>query len=450
MVDVMNLTGIKLYMLQLKISLGICDLRVHINCDGCKKKVKKIWQKIEGVYQIIIDSEQGKVTVAGNFDHDVLIKRLAKHGKIAELWDASESDNKKEDATVKESDGDKEVKKGSCTGQIDGNNQQQQQQVIDQPMPQVSQPPMPQIPNQQQTWGVPDQQKLQEMQQISNQQIKMHPQMNRPLRNGQKPNEQSAKLKGPKEDCLTGDDSDEYDSYDDDSEEDDVLLLQRPNQMKSMIGGGRRMPPNMMEMVLLTEEIPLPTDETGGSAGGETGANQSSENGGRPANGQKNGGSGGAGSGNNDNREKEDKGEKGVANNEVHVMPNMMGMGEEAGGFAGQMGSIMPMGHMGLIPMEKIGQMDQMPVVQGIPTAASGGNYFPEGSPEALLNFYRQMQQRLAAMMMDQQEANDNERIQHMMYVRPPLDVNYMPPNPYQQTSFPNYFSEENPTCSIM
>lgn len=61
-------------------------LKVSIHCEGCKKKVKKVLQSIEGVYQIEIDSKQHKVTVIGNVDGDTLVKKLAKTGKNAELW----------------------------------------------------------------------------------------------------------------------------------------------------------------------------------------------------------------------------------------------------------------------------------------------------------------------------------------------------------------------------
>lgn len=66
----------------------ICVLRVNIHCDGCKHKVKKLLQKIDGVYAISIDSEQGKVTVTGNVDPNTLIYKLSKSGKHAELWGA--------------------------------------------------------------------------------------------------------------------------------------------------------------------------------------------------------------------------------------------------------------------------------------------------------------------------------------------------------------------------
>ncbi|KAL8109391.1 uncharacterized protein LOC141670551 [Apium graveolens] len=63
-----------------------CVLKVNIHCDGCKNKVKKILQKIDGVYSTIIDAEQGKVTVLGNVDPLTLLKGLEKAGKHAELW----------------------------------------------------------------------------------------------------------------------------------------------------------------------------------------------------------------------------------------------------------------------------------------------------------------------------------------------------------------------------
>ncbi|XP_047957231.1 heavy metal-associated isoprenylated plant protein 32-like isoform X1 [Salvia hispanica] len=63
-----------------------CVLRVNIHCEGCMHKVKKKLQKVEGVYKVSIDSEQGKVTVSGNADPASLIEKLEKAGKHAELW----------------------------------------------------------------------------------------------------------------------------------------------------------------------------------------------------------------------------------------------------------------------------------------------------------------------------------------------------------------------------
>ncbi|XP_028757774.1 heavy metal-associated isoprenylated plant protein 37-like [Neltuma alba] len=68
------------------LKIQTCVLKVNIHCDGCKQKVKKILQRIEGVYQVQIDAEQQKVTVSGSVDSETLIKKLVRAGKHAELW----------------------------------------------------------------------------------------------------------------------------------------------------------------------------------------------------------------------------------------------------------------------------------------------------------------------------------------------------------------------------
>ncbi|KAK9266014.1 hypothetical protein L1049_010751 [Liquidambar formosana] len=61
-------------------------LKVHINCHGCKQKVKKLLKRIEGVYTVNIDAEQQRVIVTGNVDAATLIKKLVRSGKPAEVW----------------------------------------------------------------------------------------------------------------------------------------------------------------------------------------------------------------------------------------------------------------------------------------------------------------------------------------------------------------------------
>lgn len=61
-------------------------LKVSIHCEGCKKKVKRVLQSIEGVYKTDIDVQQHKVIVTGNVSLDALVKKLAKTGKHAEPW----------------------------------------------------------------------------------------------------------------------------------------------------------------------------------------------------------------------------------------------------------------------------------------------------------------------------------------------------------------------------
>ncbi|KAM0954353.1 putative heavy metal-associated domain, HMA, heavy metal-associated domain superfamily [Dioscorea sansibarensis] len=61
-------------------------LKVSIHCEGCKRKVKRVLQSIDGVYKITFDAQQHKVTITGNVGAETLIKKLLKNGKNAELW----------------------------------------------------------------------------------------------------------------------------------------------------------------------------------------------------------------------------------------------------------------------------------------------------------------------------------------------------------------------------
>ncbi|XP_027151584.1 heavy metal-associated isoprenylated plant protein 37 [Coffea eugenioides] len=78
------------------LKIQTCALRVNIHCDGCKQKVKKLLQRIEGVYQVSIDAEQQKVTVSGGVDSATLIKKLVRAGKHAELWSQTTNQNQKQ------------------------------------------------------------------------------------------------------------------------------------------------------------------------------------------------------------------------------------------------------------------------------------------------------------------------------------------------------------------
>ncbi|KAK9945634.1 hypothetical protein M0R45_011138 [Rubus argutus] len=66
-------------------------LKVSIHCEGCKKKVKKVLQSIEGVYTITIDSQQHKVTVTGNVEAETLLKKLLRWCQ----WSQKEKKKKK-------------------------------------------------------------------------------------------------------------------------------------------------------------------------------------------------------------------------------------------------------------------------------------------------------------------------------------------------------------------
>ncbi|XP_047307395.1 heavy metal-associated isoprenylated plant protein 37 [Impatiens glandulifera] len=86
------------------LKIQTCALRVNIHCDGCKHKVKKLLQRIEGVYQVKIEAEQQKVTVSGSLDSTDLIKKLIKAGKHAQLWSSDQTQNPKANLVIKDDD----------------------------------------------------------------------------------------------------------------------------------------------------------------------------------------------------------------------------------------------------------------------------------------------------------------------------------------------------------
>ncbi|XP_062088261.1 heavy metal-associated isoprenylated plant protein 36-like [Humulus lupulus] len=113
-------------------------LKVSIHCEGCKKKVKKVLQSVEGVYTTTIDSQQHKVTVTGNVDAETLLKKLLRSGKLAELWPeikpsakkkfgkskkqkAADNSNNTPDQEAANDDGDdKAAKNDGCGNDMDG------------------------------------------------------------------------------------------------------------------------------------------------------------------------------------------------------------------------------------------------------------------------------------------------------------------------------------------
>ncbi|MFS7922821.1 putative heavy metal-associated domain, HMA, heavy metal-associated domain superfamily [Helianthus anomalus] len=95
-------------------------LKVSIHCVGCKRKVKRLLQSIEGVYTIDIDSKQHKVTVVGNIEVDILVKKLIKNGKHAEKW--PENPTKKEKPANADENKDKDKGSESSGSDEEDNN----------------------------------------------------------------------------------------------------------------------------------------------------------------------------------------------------------------------------------------------------------------------------------------------------------------------------------------
>ncbi|GAB4851140.1 hypothetical protein Ancab_030434 [Ancistrocladus abbreviatus] len=490
------------------LKIQTCVLKVNIHCDGCKQKVKKILQKIDGVYKTNIDAEQGKVTVSGNVDPATLIKKLNKAGKHAELWGAQKPSNNQQNQlnnqlknlqidNGKGGNNNKKAQKGGGQQQPPkGGQQQQQQQQL-------------QLQQQQQ---LQLQQQLQQLQQAKAFQDLKLPQfknMNMPFKEVQNP--KAVKFNLPPEEDLSDDELDDYDDdddFDDEEFDDEVYDLQPLNKMKPMMGnavGGGLGPQGGHPMMLngmmngqqfMNAQQPKGGNNGGGGGGGGNGGGNNGgkkgggggggdipvqvhvsgggKNGGKNSGGTpgdvKNGHSGGAGgSGNKDGNNGHGGGiggkKGGGSSDGIHagggpgnvnpVLNHGMGMGQ--------------MGPMGPIPMAQManmqmGQMGGVPAVHGLPASAMNGGHGPgylPGAPTEMMapgNPYQQ--QYLAQMMMNQQRANGNERFQPLMYARPPPAVNYMAPYPYQYPPpghppmadpYTSYFSDENTSsCNIM
>ncbi|KAG6664431.1 heavy metal-associated isoprenylated plant protein 33-like [Carya illinoinensis] len=484
-------------------------LKVNIHCDGCKQKVKKILKKIDGVYTTAIDSEQGKVTVTGNVDPAILIRKLAKSGKHAELWGNPRANsnnnqnlptNQLKSLQFENGKGGKNKGRKGANNQPKGGQQNQQQQHLQQLQK--------------------DLQALYKLPQFKD--------MKMPTKD-QNTNQKAVRFDLPEDDDEFDDELDDLDDeyYDDEDFEDDMDDLQHPlNKMKPMTGNGQV--PNMMMLndmmnrsnpQLMNAQkggngggnvkkggggggaVPIQVNGMGGGntdgkngnggkkggGGGAVGNNQSQGGGGGGKNGGKNGGGANnknghnAANGNNNNV---NGGQKNVGmnvNDVVHAMNNhgMQSMGGppgSAGGNAGQMRNMnmpmgqmvnRPMGQMGNIPMGQMagnmppmGQMGNIPAVQGLPATSmnGGGGYFQGAGPETLPgNPYNNQQQQYLAAVMNQQRAMGNERFHPMMYARPPPAVNYMPPPPYpypyppQPEPYSDFFSDENTSsCNVM
>ncbi|KAJ0653206.1 putative heavy metal-associated domain, HMA, heavy metal-associated domain superfamily [Helianthus annuus] len=114
--------------------LQTCVLKVDTQCacDGCNQKIKKLLNKIDGVYKTSIDLEQGKVTVYGNADPSTLIKKLNKSGKHAEIWGPQKGMNFMNNQFKNMSFDNKNQKGGGGGGkdkQKDGKGNQQMQAI---------------------------------------------------------------------------------------------------------------------------------------------------------------------------------------------------------------------------------------------------------------------------------------------------------------------------------
>ncbi|KAA8536888.1 hypothetical protein F0562_029366 [Nyssa sinensis] len=474
-----------------------CVLRVNIHCDGCKKKVKKLLQKIDGkshhflnnvteflfiidmlslivkilmlfskfivlifwvfvfclgVYTTTIDVEQGKVTVSGNVGPATLIKKLVKSGKHAELWGPQKAPNHL-------------------------NNQFKNMQIDNGKGGKDKQPQK----------GGKDQQKGSQQAQQQMQHIKGSKDLKVPSKD-----QKSVRFNLPDDDSGSEDGFDDFDDFDDDGDDDDDDDFDddgfdghhhAPTKMIPVMGSGHGThgPNGMMNGHVMNVQmggtnnggnakkgggidIPVQVKGSGGNKdgkngnggkngggnnkggnqnqGGGAGKNGGKSGGGLPGEGKngKNGGgniNGSAGGGGGGGNNYDSWGKKGGGKNEgghgFHDIDVSNGAGGRNVGQMGQMGNY-PMGHMGNIP-----------AVQGLP--AMSGGYYQGMAPGNPYN------QQYMAMMMNQRRANGNEMYHPMMYARPQPAVGYGPPMPPPVTidHYTHFFSDENTSsCSIM
>ncbi|KAJ8529474.1 hypothetical protein K7X08_036309 [Anisodus acutangulus] len=424
-----------------------CVLKVNIHCDGCKQKVKKKLQNIEGVYTVKIDSDQSKVTVTGNVDPATLIKKLVKSGKHAELWGGSQKggsnfnmmNNQFMNMQMNNFKGGKDNKSqkgGGNKEQPKGGNAQQFLQMMQNLKGSKDNFKMPNVPNSK--------------------------------------DQKSVKFNLPEDDFDDEFGSDE-DEFDDDESDDEFSAKMMPAMGG---GGGGHGPPHGLNAMMMNLKggaignnggngkkggggVEIPVQMKGMAGNHHDGKNNKGGKQGKGGNqvqsGGKNGGKNGGGGGlpdgknggvngkgsNNIGGKNGGKMDGGLTMNSMQQGPHgMMSMGQKGGG-------PMSMGPMGNHTM---GQMGNMQAAQGLP--AGGGGYTgmavgQDGNP-----YSQQRQQYMAQVMMNQQRpaGYDTYGVHPMMYARPHPAMGYGPPmGAPVHDNFTHMFSDENTgSCSIM
>ncbi|KAK1572464.1 hypothetical protein Q3G72_032961 [Acer saccharum] len=60
-------------------------IKVNIYCEKCKSDVLKAVTKLTGIDQVSVDAEKGTLTVVGNVDPVLVVEKLRKIRKCAEI-----------------------------------------------------------------------------------------------------------------------------------------------------------------------------------------------------------------------------------------------------------------------------------------------------------------------------------------------------------------------------
>ncbi|XP_062113852.1 heavy metal-associated isoprenylated plant protein 45 isoform X1 [Humulus lupulus] len=67
-------------------AMSIVELLVHMDCEGCEKRIRRAISKIQGVDSLEIDMDQQKVRVSGYVDQRKVLKVVRRTGRKAEFW----------------------------------------------------------------------------------------------------------------------------------------------------------------------------------------------------------------------------------------------------------------------------------------------------------------------------------------------------------------------------
>ncbi|KAG7958923.1 hypothetical protein I3843_10G044600 [Carya illinoinensis] len=67
-------------------AISIVELLVHMDCEGCEKRVRRAISKIQGVDSLDVDMDKQKVTVTGYVEQRKVLKMVRRTGRKAEFW----------------------------------------------------------------------------------------------------------------------------------------------------------------------------------------------------------------------------------------------------------------------------------------------------------------------------------------------------------------------------
>ncbi|KAL6978487.1 hypothetical protein U1Q18_020155 [Sarracenia purpurea var. burkii] len=99
-----------------------CVLKVNLACcKACVANVKKLLLGIDGVYGVDIDKEKGLVTVSGTAEPEILVKKIAKKKKKAEILSYQEPVVNKQSKTMSHQENGNKDKDCICTDDSDQN-----------------------------------------------------------------------------------------------------------------------------------------------------------------------------------------------------------------------------------------------------------------------------------------------------------------------------------------